>query len=82
MIVAYLIIGFVIGFLVYKKRYEAEVKKSKASPFFGRYDVDIFESAMIAVSIGATWLISVPVILAWRLMDWIYNKYNKPNNEQ
>lgn len=80
MIIMYLIIGLVITFLVYKKDYDAELKKSKFSPYYNGHRLDNFESAVKGVAIGATWLISIPLILVWRLMDRIYNKFNKTNN--
>lgn len=77
MIVAYIVVAFIVGFVVFKKHSEYDANKARMEQF---HYADKFNSAMIAFCVAAPWIVSIPAIIAWRLMEMVYDKFNKPKH--
>lgn len=78
MIIAYIVVAFVVFFVVFKKHSEREANKARGSY---AYYADPLDSAMLAFVVAAPWIISIPVIVAWRAMEKIYDKFNNPKTK-
>lgn len=72
MIVFYLIVAFIVFFFAYKKN-ETKIKHEKRST----YDMFPFDTPSLnkTIAIALFWIITLPLIGLWRLLELLYNKF-------
>lgn len=75
--IAYLIIAFITFFFLYKKR-EMEIKYEKE-----RADLVLFETPILntTVFLSIFRIISIPLMILWRILEKISRKFNLFNNQ-
>lgn len=74
-IILYIIIGFIFLFILYKK-YNLQLQERKKS-----FDTPIeYKEFWIIYILPVFWIVSMPLMLLWIIMDKIYQLINKNNN--
>ena len=77
MIVAYLVVAFVIFFFTFKKYYPILMDKVE-----GNFDLWVeYREFWIMALFPTLWIISIPVVLAWKTLEFLYNKFTQTNTK-
>lgn len=75
MIVLYIFISFIVFFFTFKY-YNPILQKRKTK----WDDVEDFKEFWAMVFIPIFWCLSIPAIILWKILDYIYNKFINKNN--
>lgn len=74
MVVGYLIVAFVVFFITYKLNIEKFKEEAKSSSKYSTEEWVARKSFWIMALIPPFWILSIPCILAWKILDKVYNK--------
>lgn len=74
MVVGYLIVAFVVFFITYKLNIEKFKEEAKSSSIYWENHWVERKSFWIMALIPPFWILSIPCILAWKILDKVYNK--------
>lgn len=70
-VLLYLLVAFFVFFFMYKTHWENLQEKS-------RHDVWLaYKEGWLICMVPLTWIVSLPFILLWKILDAIYNKFQK-----
>ena len=73
MFILYLLVAFIVFFICNKKLYPIVVEKQEKDRWLDKADINEF---WLMILIPTFWIVALPILGLWKLLETIYNKFN------
>jgi len=73
MFILYLLVSFIVFFICNKKLYPIIVEKQEKDGWLKKVEIKEF---WLMIIIPIFWIVALPVLGLWELLETIYNKFN------